>query len=238
MDDETTRLRALCEAATPGPWETYRPAAGGLGIAHGDPRTHHGCIARIVAGSPADAALIVGAVNALPALLDDADAADARIAKAERERDEARAETADLRATVDTMQVQLDAHREWLATAQATGDEARAEAERLREQARVWRTLACEGAIASRDLGVIGATEATLALARFAARAGQHATQGAAAEREACAVLCDEIGDAAEAERDACSDDRSRSRSLHAGRMHGADECARAIRARGAGGGA
>ena len=31
----------------------------------------------------------------------------------ERERDEARAETADLRATVDTMQVQPDAHREW-----------------------------------------------------------------------------------------------------------------------------
>ena len=43
------------------------------------------------------------------------------------------------------------------------------------------------------------------------------------------------LGDAAETERDACCDDRSR--SLHAGRMHGADECARAIRARGAGGG-
>ena len=54
------------------------------------------------------------------------------LATATRERDEARAETADLRATVDTMQVQLDAHREWLATAQATGDEARAEVERLR----------------------------------------------------------------------------------------------------------
>ena len=54
------------------------------------------------------------------------------LATATRERDEARAETADLRATVDTMQAQLDAHREWLATAQASGDEARAEAERLR----------------------------------------------------------------------------------------------------------
>ena len=54
-------------------------------------------------------------------------------------------------------------------------------------------------------------------------------------EREACAVICDALGDAAEVERDACCDDRSR--SLHAGRMHGADECARAIRARGAGGG-
>lgn len=56
------------------------------------------------------------------------------LATATRERDEARAETADLRAAVDTMQVQLDAHREWLATAQATGDEARAEVERLRRE--------------------------------------------------------------------------------------------------------
>ena len=53
-------------------------------------------------------------------------------------------------------------------------------------------------------------------------------------EREACAALCETLGDAAEQERDACCDDRSR--SLHAGRMHGADECARAIRARGEGG--
>lgn len=171
-------------------------------------------------------ALIVGAVNALPALLDDSERLDA----VTRERDEARAETADLRATVDTMQVQLDAHREWLATAQATGDEARAEVERLREQARVWRTLAHDGSIASRDLGAIGATESALALAACARRASQHAAQGAAAEREACATICD----AAEVERDACCDDRSR--SLHAGRMHGADECARAIRARGTGG--
>lgn len=53
-------------------------------------------------------------------------------------------------------------------------------------------------------------------------------------EREACAALCDAHGDTAERERDACCDDRSR--SLHAGRMHGADECARAIRARSEGG--
>lgn len=121
---ERTRLRVLHEAATPGPW-----ASESRGIVEG-PDTS---MVAVCGGRPTkDAALIVGAVNALPALLDDADAADARIAKAERERDEARAETADLRATVDTMQVQLDAHREWLATAQATGDEARAEAERLR----------------------------------------------------------------------------------------------------------
>ena len=50
------------------------------------------------------AACIAASRAAIPALLDALDAA-------ERERDEARAETADLRATVDTMQVQLDAHR-------------------------------------------------------------------------------------------------------------------------------
>ena len=57
---------------------------------------------------------------------------------------------------------------------------------------------------------------------------------GSDEDAEACAEFCDALGDAAEVERDACCDDRSR--SLHAGRMHGADECARAIRARGAGG--
>ena len=70
----------------------------------------------------------------------------------------------------------------------------------------------------------------------FAGMARRRRDAAVAAEREACAVICDAIGDAAETERDACCDDRSR--SLHAGRMHGADECARAIRARGAGGGA
>ena len=94
--DERARLRALCEAATPGPWETYRPAAGGLGIAHGDPRTHHGCIARIVAGEPADAALMGIARTALPALLDDSERLDA----VTRERDEARAMLRNLLARV------------------------------------------------------------------------------------------------------------------------------------------
>lgn len=132
------------------------------------------------------------------------------LATATRERDEARAETADLRATVDTMQAQLDAHREWLATAQATGDEARAEVERLRASE-------------------TGRREFTAAVLDSMRQIGREE------EREACAVICDALGDAAEVERDACCDDRSR--SLHAGRMHGADECARAIRARGAGGG-
>ena len=94
---ERARLRALCEAATPGPWATYEPAAGGLGIAHGDPRTHHGCIARIVAGSPADAALIAVARNALPALID-------ALGVTERERDGARAEAERLRAALAVSQ--------------------------------------------------------------------------------------------------------------------------------------
>lgn len=91
---ERTRLRALCEAATPGPWETYRPAAGGLGIAHGDPRTHHGCIARIVAGEPADAALMGIARTALPALLDALDAAEHALREARAETERLRAELA------------------------------------------------------------------------------------------------------------------------------------------------
>lgn len=95
--DERARLRALCEAATPGPWETYRPAAGGLGIAHGDPRTHHGCIARIVAGEPADAALMGIARTALPALLDALDAAEHALREARAEMERLRAELAEVK---------------------------------------------------------------------------------------------------------------------------------------------
>ena len=95
MDEKgRARLRALCEAATPGPWATYMPAAGGLGIAHGDPRTQHGCIARMVSGSPADAALMGIARTAIPALIDEIDVVT-------HERDEARAEVQRLRAAID-----------------------------------------------------------------------------------------------------------------------------------------
>lgn len=136
---ERARLRALCETATPGPWEcngvSVDPEDGYVFARQGAnirgtlivlDDTYERC------GS--DMLFVAASRTAIPALLDDADAADARIAKAERERDEARAEVAEMRATVDTMQVQLDAHREWLATAQATGDEARAEVERLRAE--------------------------------------------------------------------------------------------------------
>ena len=92
----------------------------------------------------------------------------------------------------------------------------RAEVERLREQARVWRTLAHDGSIASRDLGVIGATESALALAACARRAGQHAAQGAEAERETCAMIA----------------------TPYAARWPCAGDIVAKIRARGAGGGA
>jgi len=55
-------------------------------------------------------ALIVGAVNALPALLDDADAADARIAKAERKRDEARDRVAALETVLREIAGSLRSH--------------------------------------------------------------------------------------------------------------------------------
>lgn len=111
-------------------------------------------------------------------------------------------------------------------------DDARAEAERLREQVRVWRTLAREGSIASADLGVIG-PDATLALARCARRASEHAAQGAEAAREACAALCDGIAARWEAERAAgCSDV---ARAAAGGTAAGALVCADAIRARGGG---
>lgn len=58
----------------------------------------------------AHAALIVGAVNALPALLDDADAADARSAKAERERDEARDRVAVLETVLREIAGSLRSH--------------------------------------------------------------------------------------------------------------------------------
>lgn len=89
---ERTRLRALCEAATPGPW---RAEGGDVLASNGGAR-----VTEYVAtidwpmdedGDPyaSDAALIAASRTAIPALLDDLDAV-------ERERDEALAELARL----------------------------------------------------------------------------------------------------------------------------------------------
>ena len=114
--------------------------------------------------------------------------------------------------------------------------EARAERDRLRREIADHYTAS----VFPREMALRETAEALgfthMGAQGFAGMARRHRDAAVAAEREACAVICDAIGDAAETERDACCDDRSR--SLHAGRMHGADECARAIRARGVGGGA
>jgi len=195
----------------------------------------------------AHAALIVGAVNALGPLLD-------ALERAERERGRDTAWTAGwqaVRAAEDGQRERAAKHIGfWKEAAKksranrvaaedevdrltAALDEARAEAERLREQVRVWRTLAREGSIASADLGVIGPDEAALALARCARRASEHAAQGAEAAREACIKLCDGIAARWETERAAgCSDV---ARAAAGGTAAGALLCADAIRARGGG---
>jgi len=209
---ERARLRALCEAATPGPWHVDE--IGGVTVTTCDPGGRVGeYVAEVVwpidedgdeDGNPyaADVALIAASRTAIPALLDDLDAADVRASVAERERDVAVARLSRIEAIRDEARATLGAGQgvcyEGLTDAARRvvreRDDARADVERLR---------------------------AELAEARLD-------------EREACAALCETLGDAAEQERDACCDDRSR--SLHAGRMHGADECARAIRDRGEGG--
>lgn len=112
---ERARLRALCEAATPGPECTgisarWCPRCGDCTCPgdpdRGDPMDDPRCPLHASSSphgegeehGPDTAALLrlgAAARTALPALLDDSE----RLATAERERDEARAETADLRGT-------------------------------------------------------------------------------------------------------------------------------------------
>ena len=86
----------------------------------------------------------------------------------------------------------------------------------------------------SRDLGAIGATESALALAACARRAGQHAAQGAAAERGR-ARRSAMTWATPRRSSDACCDDRSR--SLHARADACADDVPRDPRPRAGGGG-
>lgn len=103
---ERARLRALCEAATPGPWRETEcrdgrqaPGVEELGIAAlDDPRSYlkdddtwHGVVVCRGMDGPtraANAALIAAARTALPALLALLDAAEERAVDAERERGE------------------------------------------------------------------------------------------------------------------------------------------------------
>ena len=115
--DERARLRALCEAATPGPWDAiYDEDADEWMV-----RTGHADVAVLTWQQAIDAlglspmtmrtaAFIAASRTAIPALLDDSERLDA----AERERDEARAEVARLRAAITRL-------REVLATAPEGG---------------------------------------------------------------------------------------------------------------------
>ena len=87
---DTAALRALLTAATPGPWTTtpvsrWRVAA--LDLAAGTEHTVADCsVNRADDDAENDAALIAAAVNALPALLDKADALAALVAALEAHR--------------------------------------------------------------------------------------------------------------------------------------------------------
>lgn len=115
---ERARLRALYEGIAM-PWSAVEHHEDGECLAlvlcpHGDDGDRD-MVAEIDMGhgvecDDAHAALIVGAVNALEPLLDDADAADARIAKAERERDEARDRVAVLETVLREIAGSLRSH--------------------------------------------------------------------------------------------------------------------------------
>ena len=72
-------LRRLLAEATPGPWETDEFDPGTVTVLQSSPKTEALCVADLADGATdrpdANAALIVAAVNALPALLRVAEAA-------------------------------------------------------------------------------------------------------------------------------------------------------------------
>lgn len=246
---ERARLRALCEAATPGPWVTGEGAAGRFMVSTDDGVCCVGGVRRVVFeindgcapwrfpdGPIPEAQLIAASRTAIPALLDDLDAADVRASVAERERDVAVAV-----ARLSRIEAIRDEARATLGAGDGVCYEGLTDAARRvvreRDEA-VARYESAETAFADAQV-MLRAEVARIVHQRDEARAEVERLRAELAEarldeREACAALCETLGDAAEQERDACCDDRSR--SLHAGRMHGADECARAIRARSEGG--
>ena len=162
--DERARLRALCEAATPGPWDAiYDEDADEWMV-----RTGHADVAVLTWQQAIDAlglspmtmrtaAFIAASRTAIPALLDDSERLDA----AERERDEARAEVARLRAAITRLR---DNAAEMQSCARAVGHveerEACAElAEKwLREVSAITQDTPADLADAIRARGTGGAT--------------------------------------------------------------------------------
>ena len=115
---DVAELRRLAEAATPGPWRTeYLMGAGNdllTAIVAGRATPDD---LRVIGSTLAerDGKFIVAAVNALPALLDDADALRAELAHMTEARDNARAEVKRLTAMVEAV-------REYAAARQANID--------------------------------------------------------------------------------------------------------------------
>lgn len=107
---ERARLRALRETIPAGDVTPCCERAGedGHHSSWALGATPHGAAIRAWVAGPLD--LLALARAALPALLDDADAADARIAKAERERDEARDRVAVLETVLREIAGSLRSH--------------------------------------------------------------------------------------------------------------------------------
>lgn len=229
--DERARLRALYRGIAM-PWEAADHVEDGDVIATGTEiiceadDSDMGAVVVVTVDmgfdrecDEAHAALILGAVNALPALLDDSE----RLAKAERERDEARAEAERLRARLHRC-AQCGADDS--AVAACEGDEyplcGPCAASALRE-ARADAAAAL--AHTDREVGEICRTlPEALRLA-------------AEDEREACAVICDEIEASCRAMQREHAVAGRHAAASEAWEMAGvAEDCADAIRARGAGG--
>ena len=81
---ERARLRALCEAATPGPW---RDGAGFVAPVRDGSGTFDSLCECHGRNIRSNAVFVAASRTAIPALLDALDAADARASVAERERD-------------------------------------------------------------------------------------------------------------------------------------------------------